>query len=749
MATVTQPTHQVKPSVRAGVLLAAYEMAPELFVPTTKRELLATLGAGVTQAYAHRNRLLAYLNQRDERPCRQAEQDAERAQRQCAEAVVAYSARHPGARVRHGARSWYADDFRRFVVGLKSPGHAGHDLTVPELAEATGVPLGTLKGWLRRVAPGTQSAQPPSPCSSAQPTGSAADTSVSPADRATRDADAVAGGHRPPPAPTEAASSSPGDRATHEADAAGGAHRPPPAPTETAGSSLPDGPPSHARARPRPGSAPPRPSDAAASGPTTAPDGPRADDPAHDAKPDADPKIPSHLAADARVATLMHAYMHWHGTLSSFCRHVREHLRLPWGRTHITTLLQAAELYPCRPRRARRPLEHRGTFRRLFPGAHWVGDGTTLALTLNGRRYLFNAELMVDVATNAIVGVQISDVEDAQAVCDAFDHGEQSTGGRPILLSLDNKPSNHCPKVAAHIESTTLVHSTPYRGQAKAPVEGTFGLLSQTAPPLCVDGDSPRQLARSVAELVLKTWCWARNRRPRKRLANRCPADAYGDAQPTEAERDAARRWAAELNRRYERFCTSRQRRAHPAHLTLLRDALPQLGIDDPDDRLATSLARYSYEAITFGLALLRSKQQCGTLEHIDNPARYLAAVIARNQTALELESLAQHLLELRCAHRDLTVAELQQHATELRARHQPADRPAAFVDAALQADALVDFRFYLRQATEALAQLDPATIEALYVHLARRISVSHRTPTSRRRALLDAISRVVAAHTA
>jgi len=465
------------------------------------------------------------------------------------------------------------------------------------------------------------------------------------------------------------------------------------------------------------------------------------DEPRDDAPPPPRPVEWTDLAGHPRIATLLDAYQHWQGDFTTFYEHARAHLRLPWGRTFIARLLEAAGLREPRRRRQPRPTWNRDTFRRLFPGAQWLGDGTTLAIQLDGQWHLFNLEAVLDVDSNAVVGIHVGDTEDEDAVRQAFLHGEATTGGRPVALTLDGKPCNHTDALAGAVRPSVVVPATPARGQAKAPLEGAFGLFRQTAPPLSVHGNDERERARSILELVLLVWYWARNGKPRRRLGGRSPADYYRDAAPSPEERAAAQAWATELQRRYDRFCDTRRRRADPVRRTLLREALQRLGLDDPDDRLATDLARYATDAILFGIALLDAKKANGKLAELDQPGRYLAAVIRNKDTEAELEHTAARLLELRLRHRDLCLAPLQRRVEHLRATLPALQRPRALLDRALGAKRLIDFRFYAAAVTRALDDLDPRDARALYPHLVRRVAVSHRVERPRRERLIAALA--------
>lgn len=77
-------------------------------------------------------------------------------------AVLAYVMKHPGCVERGKLRQHYADGFRCFVIELCAEHQA---LEIEVLAEAAGVPLGTLKDWLRSPTrePETNAAAPPPP----------------------------------------------------------------------------------------------------------------------------------------------------------------------------------------------------------------------------------------------------------------------------------------------------------------------------------------------------------------------------------------------------------------------------------------------------------------------------------------------------------------------------------------------------------------------------------------------------------
>ena len=138
-----------KPSVVAAVLLLARELLAGRPWPETADDILAVTGAGHSQAYTMLRRLrevTVTLAMSAGRPPAQACDDASRA---VLTAVRDFLMEHPGAVAGRGPRRRYSEELRRFVVGLTAPDGVGRTLTVEQLADTSGVPLGTLKDWLR------------------------------------------------------------------------------------------------------------------------------------------------------------------------------------------------------------------------------------------------------------------------------------------------------------------------------------------------------------------------------------------------------------------------------------------------------------------------------------------------------------------------------------------------------------------------------------------------------------------------
>ena len=453
----------------------------------------------------------------------------------------------------------------------------------------------------------------------------------------------------------------------------------------------------------------------------------------------------SEVIRNTHLQTIAMLWQSWEGTFQAFCKTVREEHRLPYGPTFIGDFLLAAGL------RQRRPKPHgeapwcRDSFRSLFPGAQWLGDGTSVAIFMKGHPFVFNITALLDVASNATVGFAVTHSESVEALKQAYCDALETTGEGPLSLTLDNKPCNLSPEVDEAMEGATLLYGTPGRGQSKAALEGSFGLFKQALPDLEVSGNTPQEMARSILQLVLRAWFRGRNRRPRRRFEGRCPAEVYQNSAPTSEELKSYQQWVRELQRRQERARRTREARLDPVRLQQLENGLTELGLEDPT--LAKALACYSRESIIRGLGIFESKKKLDKVpREAEQQKSYLGGIIRNVDARLELEYYADSLLNQRLRARDFCLAPLTEVASRVEASTPPEDRPRSFIDRALNSKFAIDFRFWTKAAASALQAL-PATLRgAFYKSLTRRVAVSSKTSKARRFALIEHLATAAAA---
>lgn len=442
--------------------------------------------------------------------------------------------------------------------------------------------------------------------------------------------------------------------------------------------------------------------------------------------------------APARIQAVLDAWERWtnkHRGFRAFCDHVSFHLRIPFGRKHVSDILTAHGVRI--PKRRGRPPDasaNRGGFLTFYPNAQWVGDGAQLDVHLNGQRITVNLELLVDTHSGAFTGASIRPTEDAAAVTEAFTDGVATTGAPPVALLLDNKPSNHGAEVDAALGDTIRVRSRPYVPTDKPHVEGAFGLFKQEAPPMVLDATTPEQLAMGVAALVVTTWLRAVNHRPRAdRDGKKSRVDLFRDAAPTADDIAHARQALLERQRKQEAARQTRQRRQDPVVRALLDAAFARLGLDDPQAHLRIGIASWPLEAVVNGIAIFEGKKKAGTLPNgVDG--RYLRGIVKNLAEEAEVWYIAEALLRERLAARDLALAHLgrQRDALEDDADDAP-DLVKAFIDKALATTRGIDRTFWLLATADVINDMDLAEHKRLLLLAARRTHATRAVPHDQR----------------
>ena len=456
---------------------------------------------------------------------------------------------------------------------------------------------------------------------------------------------------------------------------------------------------------------------------------------------------PDEAQASAQVGVVLAAWETWCGSFGDFCEHVREEHRITFGAALISEILHVHGKRRPRRRPGRSPDERalRGSFETFFGGAQWVGDGSPIAVTINGQRLVFNLELMVDAHADAFVGIAITDEEDSAAVTAALHDGVATTGAAPLAVLLDNKPSNHTAEVDAALgPDTARIRATPFRPQNKAHCEGGFGLFQQSIPGIVLRSEDPRELGKQVLALLAQTWARLMNHRPRADRAGLSRAELYGQLATAE-QIDAARAALEERRQKQERARATLLARQDPTVRALLDAAFARLGLLDPEHHARAAIARYPLDVIVDGLAIFTTKQARGTLPP-DVDARYLLGIIRNLDDEREGLALALELLRARLEARDLMLATLVHARDAARVElHDLGVRVRRFVDLALAEIPRVDRLFWLLAIADEIDAVAASAKAALVDVAARRIHATHRVlRRDRQEAVLVIVGHVV-----
>lgn len=258
-------------------------------------------------------------------------------------------------------------------------------------------------------------------------------------------------------------------------------------------------------------------------------------------------------------------------------------------------------------------------------------------------------------------------------------------------------------------------------------------LFERTAPSLSIAARSPHQIARDLLILVATTWARTLNHKPRTDRGCRSRVDLYRNDKPTADQVEAAKQALETRRQKQEKAYQTRRKRTDPLVRALLDREFDRLGLTDPDGNTKLAIARYPIDAILPGIALFEAKRDAGTLPD-DANARYLLGIVRNLSHRREDRALTDALIRQRLSARDAALAPLDSIRRQILSDvASPTDRVTELVRRALDAELLVDHRFWLLAVADVIAVEPAANQIPLFERAARRVRTAYRVSHERR----------------
>lgn len=196
--------------------------------------------------------------------------------------------------------------------------------------------------------------------------------------------------------------------------------------------------------------------------------------------------------------------------IKGFVKTIREKLGVDLGRKTVTEILIANDLWRAETRR-RRPRFYQSLCRRIPNGLLSI-DGSELMVVINGVGYRFNVELAVDVGSFCHTGFSIEDTETAHAVITAIEQ-HRCQWADPLGVVFDSGRANLSDEVCSYLKGygIEIVAVGPGNPKGNGTDEGAFSQMKKALGTIRVDGSRPRELAKSVLDLVVSLYIRMRN----------------------------------------------------------------------------------------------------------------------------------------------------------------------------------------------------------------------------------------------
>lgn len=205
--------------------------------------------------------------------------------------------------------------------------------------------------------------------------------------------------------------------------------------------------------------------------------------------------------------------------IGRFTRWLKEQEEIYLSAKVVAEILIANGLHEVRTRR-RRPKFYQ-SLRQRIPNGLVSLDGSELTIWLGEEVFKFNLEMAVDVGTFTHTGYSIGDHENAEEVIKVLEMHRRDWGS-PLGAVFDSGSWNLSLKVQSYLEAHKIlpVPCGPANPKGNGTDEGAFSQFKAVVGEIRLDTSSPRNLARSILEVVTSIYVKMRNKLPLRGSAN-------------------------------------------------------------------------------------------------------------------------------------------------------------------------------------------------------------------------------------
>lgn len=186
------------------------------------------------------------------------------------------------------------------------------------------------------------------------------------------------------------------------------------------------------------------------------------------------------------------------------------------------------------------------------PKALWEGDGKQLNITVNGVRHTFCWYAFCDQHTTLLVGSSVTGAESSDAFLSALKSGRDHQGAFAIGVLIDNRLGESDLSIVRSFcieHGIVLARIFPGNSKSNGNIENNFSIFERFVGDVHVSGKTDKEIAESIANVIVEVFTQQRNHTPRKRLGSRSPADYPTPDRPPEHVRSAVERLANRFNR--------------------------------------------------------------------------------------------------------------------------------------------------------------------------------------------------------
>lgn len=165
--------------------------------------------------------------------------------------------------------------------------------------------------------------------------------------------------------------------------------------------------------------------------------------------------------------------------------------------------------------------------KRFSPNIIWGTDGKNINIVINGESFRWVWQCLIDYKTTILVGGVINENESTLNLVEAIGKSKESTGVAPMAIVMDNRLSENLPAIQEYLNKLEIeiIKTFPGNSKSNGIIENNFRVFEAwvhgRGEKIIINGENPKELSRSIAELMVEVFTQMRNHSPRKSLRGR------------------------------------------------------------------------------------------------------------------------------------------------------------------------------------------------------------------------------------
>ncbi len=248
------------------------------------------------------------------------------------------------------------------------------------------------------------------------------------------------------------------------------------------------------------------------------------------------------------------------------------------------------------------------------PNAIWGTDGKVINVIINGVKYRWAWQCLIDHKTTVIVGGLIASEENTENLLAGIKASKSKTGVTPLAIVMDNRLSENLPAIRDHLDDygIQIIKIFPGNSKSNGIVENNFHIFEKwIGGTIIVEGENMSELSKSIAQMIVEVFTQMRNHRSFKK-STKTPQgvmDESHDKPPSQKEIDNMKEKIDELVNRFKRENAvpeiSIQKQLAIEHTIV--EVKPK---DEETFRKRLSRSEYTHNLILEGIAIFKTIQQ-------------------------------------------------------------------------------------------------------------------------------------------